>query len=105
MSYFADVMGEIVDDIAAIAEICGYHEEPDDMDAWDYYASLVYDAEDQGWAVRDAVTRMVAVARNRGLGWVDGQAEICRRIVSDMTGIGLLNEPDPILEHACEYHD
>ena len=50
MSYFADVMGEIADDIAAIAEIC-------------------------------------------------------RRIVADMTGIGLLNEPDPILEYACEYHD
>lgn len=104
MSYFADVFGDITDGLAEVAELCGYHEEPDGTDAYDYYGSLICDAEDQGWAVRDAIARIVAVTRNRGFEWVDGQAEICRRIVADMTDIGLLREPDPLLKRACEDH-
>lgn len=47
MSYFADVFGDITDGIARIADLCGYHEEPDDADAYDYYGSLICDADDQ----------------------------------------------------------
>ena len=105
MSYFSDMFIDITDGIARIADLCGYHEEPDDADAYDYYDSLICDAEDQGQAVRYAIARIMCAACFRGYGWVDGQAEICRRIVADMTDIGLLREPDPILEYACECHD
>lgn len=105
MSYFADVFGDITDGIARIADLCGYHEEPDDTDACDYYGSLICDAEDQGQAVRYAIARIMCAACFRGYDWVDGQAEICRQIVADMTDVGLLrDETDRFLEYACEDH-
>lgn len=105
MGYFADMFGDITDGIAEVAELCGYHEGPDETDAYEYYGALICDAEDQGQAIRWAITRIMIAAVRHGYDWVDGQAEICRRIVADMTDVGLLDgKRSRLLEYACEDH-
>lgn len=105
MSYFADMIGEITMGIANVAGICRYHEEPDGMDPVCYYDFLVNEAEGQGRAARDALKRIFTAHIDAGLGWVDGQTEVCQRVVDEMLEVGMVDDPDWVLQLVCEVHD
>lgn len=106
MGYFKDTLIEVIEGIADVAEVCNYHEEPDGVDTFDYYSELIC-GDGGGWrVVRDALERIfVAYCDAAGCGWVDSQAEICRRVVGDMRRAGMIEGEDEVLRLVCEVHD
>ena len=105
MSYFKDILGDIVMGVSDVAGICHYHEEPEGVDPVDYYDELICGENCGGRAVRDALKRIFTTTLDAGLGWSDGQAEICDRVVGDMLEVEMVEDEDWVLQLVCEVHD
>lgn len=105
MGYFKDILIQVIEGVADVAEVCDYHEEPDGVDTFDYYNELICGDGAQAAAVRDALERIFAAYCGAGFGWADGQAEICRRVVGDMRRAGMIESDDEVLRLVCEVHD